>query len=141
MKTEKRKTGKSKDGREMHYSAGVIVECDGKYLMEDRKNIPYGFACPAGHVDEGEDPKDAGIREVFEETGVKLEGAELLFEEEISWNYCKSAQVHYWYLFKAKTNYSALVFNEEETKSLNWYIVEEIKKLNLEPVWKYWRNR
>ena len=31
------KLGKSKDGREMHYSAGVIVECNSKYLMLDRK--------------------------------------------------------------------------------------------------------
>jgi len=32
MKSSLKKIGKSSDGREMHYSAGVIVECNGKYI-------------------------------------------------------------------------------------------------------------
>jgi 8-oxo-dGTP pyrophosphatase MutT (NUDIX family) len=135
---KKFKLGKSKDGREMHYSAGVIVECNGKYLMLDRKNPPPGFACPAGHVDEGEKPKVAAIREVFEETGIKLEDVEFICEEKISWNYCKSATVHYWYLYKAKVFSEDFVLDKEEEKSLSWYTIDEIKKLNLEQVWKYW---
>lgn len=138
MENKPMKLGKSKDGREMHYSTGVIVECNGKYLMLDRKNPPPGFACPAGHIDEGEEPKVAAIREVFEETGIKLGNIEFVCEEEISWNYCKSATVHYWYLYKADVLSENLVFNEEEEKSLAWYSVDEIKKLNLEEVWKYW---
>ncbi len=135
----KMKLGKSKDGREMHYSAGVIVECNGKYLMLDRKNPPPGFACPAGHVDENEEPKVAAIREVYEETGIKLENVEFICEEEIPWNYCKSdIGVHYWYLYRASVLSENFVLEEEEEKSLAWYTVDEIKKLNLEPVWKYW---
>jgi 8-oxo-dGTP pyrophosphatase MutT (NUDIX family) len=139
MKYIPMKLGKSKDDKEMHYSAGVIVECNGKYLMLDRKNPPPGFACPAGHIDEGEEPKIAAIREVFEETGIKLEDVEFVCEEEVPWNYCKSGvEVHYWYLYKASTLSENFVLEEEEEKSLAWYTVEEIKKLNIEPVWKYW---
>ncbi len=67
----------------MHYSAGVIVTHDGKILMLDRKNPPPGFACPAGYVDEGEDPKSAALREVFEETGIKLPDAVFILEKEL----------------------------------------------------------
>ena len=133
------KLGKSSDGREMHYSAGVIVECNGKYLLLDRKNPPPGFACPAGHVDEGEEPKTAAIREVSEETGIELKDVEFICEEEISWNYCKSGtEIHYWYLYKANVVSEDFIFYKEEAKSLAWYTVEEVKKLNLEQVWKYW---
>lgn len=135
---EKKKTGKSSDGREMHYSAGVIVECNGKYLMLDRRNPPPGFACPAGHIDEGEEPEVSARREVYEETGIKLGDIEFVCEEEILWNYCKSATVHYWYLYKAKVSSENFILAEKEEKSLAWYTKDEIKKLNLEPVWKYW---
>lgn len=134
----KKKIGISSDGREMHYSAGVILTFEGKILMLDRTNPPPGFACPAGHVDEGEDPKITALRETFEETGIKLPDVEFVCEEEVSWNYCKSATVHYWYLYKTNVSSEDLIWNEEESKSLAWYTVEQVQKLNLEPVWQYW---
>jgi len=134
-----RKVGKSKDGREMHYSAGVIVSHEGKYLMLDRKNPPPGFAAPAGHIDEGEEPKAAALREVFEETGIQLKDAEFICEEELPWDYCKGGtQVHYWYLYKAEAPTEKFILDEEEEKSLAWYTRDELKKLNLQDAWKYW---
>lgn len=136
---KKFKLGKSKDGREMHYSAGVIVECNGKYLMLDRKNFPPGFACPAGHIDEGEESKAAAIREVYEETGIKLKDVEFIYEGEIDSFKISQCQhlPHYWYLYKAKVFLEDFVLDKEEEKSLSWYTIDEIKKLNLEEVWKY----
>jgi len=136
---QKMKLGKSSDGREMHYSAGVIVECNGKYLMLDRENPPPGFACPAGHVDEDEEPKVAAIREVFEETGIKLEDIEFICEEEIDSFEISQCQnlPHYWYLYKVSVASEDFVLNKEEEKSLAWYTIDEIKKLNLEEVWEY----
>ncbi len=133
------KLGKSKDGREMHYSAGVIVECNSKYLMLDRKNPPPGFACPAGHIDEGEGPKTAAIREVFEETGIKLEDVEFVLEEEIDSFKISQCQnlPHYWYLYRASVDSEDFVLEKEEEKSLAWYTKDEIKNLNLEEVWEY----
>ncbi|MEZ4103546.1 MAG: NUDIX hydrolase [Candidatus Paceibacterota bacterium] len=102
---------------------------------------PPGFACPAGHVDEGEDAKVAALREVFEETGIKIDDAEFLFEEEVPWNYCRSAGVHYWYVYKAEVSNMEINRQEEETKSAGWYTVEEMKNLPLEEVWKYFYEK
>ncbi len=138
---EIKKTGTSSDGREMHYSAGIIVECNGRYLLLDRISPPPGFACPAGHIDEGEDPREACLRELREETGIVSSDIEFICEEEIPWNYCKSAEAHYWYLYKASVESESVVLEKEGAKSIGWYSAEEMKGLNLEKVWEYWLKK
>lgn len=132
------KIGKSSDGKEMHYSAGIIIECNNKYLLLDRINPPPGFACPAGHIDIGEDPKTAVLRELKEETGIILDNAKFICEEEIPWNYCKSVTVHYWYLYCASVDSEDAVIDTDEAKSMRWYTVPEMKGLKLEEVWLHW---
>jgi len=134
------KVGKSKDGKEMHYSVGVIIEHNGKYLLMDRVSPPPGFASPAGHIDEGEEPNEAAIREIREETGINIAQKDLEFicEEEIPWNYCRSIKGHYWYLYRATVDNEDIVIEKKEAKSMNWYTKEEMKELKLEEVWSYW---
>lgn len=133
------KKGTARNGQEMHYSVGAVIEQDGKYLLIERNVPPLGFASIAGHVDEGEDNiAKAMIREVEEESGLKVISYEFLKEEELDWNWCsKGVNVHYWYVFKCKVEGTFKV-NEREVNSIAWYTPEEIAKLNLEPVWKYW---
>lgn len=125
-------------GERMHYSVGALIERDGKYLLIDRAVPPLGFAGVAGHVDEGEDAPQSLEREVKEESGLEINNYKLLFEEELDWNWCsKGVKSHYWYLFKCDVS-GELERSKRETKSIGWYNGEEIKKLNLEPVWEYW---
>jgi 8-oxo-dGTP diphosphatase len=51
-----------------------------KVLLIQRGNHPYkGFWCqPGGFVDDGESTQDAAVRELEEETGVKLESSNVL---------------------------------------------------------------
>jgi len=132
------KQGKGRDGKLMHYSVGALIKKDGKYLLIDRVQPPFGFAGIAGHIDEGENPEQALKREVEEESGLKIEKYKLLFEEELDWNWCsKGVGIHYWYLYECDVS-GKIKENYTETKSIGWYSAEEIKKLKLEPVWEYW---
>ena len=134
----KEKEGKTKEGGTLHYATGALIERDGKYLLIDRAIPPFGFAGPAGHVDEGEDALQALAREVKEEVGLDISKPELLFEEELHWNWCsKGVTSHHWHLFKCNAS-GDIKRSEGETKSVGWYTKEEIKNLKLEPVWEHW---
>ena len=132
------KTDKSKNGETMHYSVGAVIMQNKKYLLIDRAIPPFGFAGPAGHIDQNETPEIALYREVSEETGLKILDYKLLLEEEIDWNTCnKGINTHYWYLYEC-TVLGQLIHNELEAKTIGWYSKDEIKNLKLEPVWAYW---
>ncbi|HAV11037.1 MAG TPA: hypothetical protein DCX32_00600 [Candidatus Moranbacteria bacterium] len=123
----------------MHKSAGAIIKNDkGKILMLERTKFPFGWACPAGHVDEGEKPEDAMVREVWEETGLSVKEYELLFHEFVEWNECsRGVRGHDWSLFEA-IEWEGEAVSNSESKNMKWVGVDEIKGLELEPVWKYW---
>ncbi len=134
----KPKEGTTRDGKLMHFSAGALIERGGKYLLIDRAIPPFGFAGVAGHVDEGENERQAALREIEEEVGLEAADLKLLFEEELDWNWCsKGVTSHYWYLFECRVD-GDLKRSEEETKSAGWYSKKDIKTLKLEPVWEYW---
>ncbi|CAM3790243.1 NUDIX hydrolase [Polynucleobacter arcticus] len=52
-----------------HITASGLVIKDGKALLIFHPHLKRWFQ-PGGHIDEGETPIEAAIREVFEETGV-----------------------------------------------------------------------
>ena len=132
------KEAKSKNNQPMHFSVGALIQKDDKYLLVDRVVPPLGFAGLAGHVDEGEEQLVAIKREVEEESGLKVKECQLLFEEELDWNWCaRGFNVHFWFLYTCQVS-GKIRWNKRESKSIGWYAPEEIKKLNLEPVWGYW---
>ena len=59
----------------------VIVDGDGRVLLiqrSDKSTRPHGWDLPGGGVDRGEDPRDAAVREVGEETSLKVHTLKLL---------------------------------------------------------------
>ncbi len=135
------KIGKSKDEHMMHYSVGAIIRRDGRILMIDRAVIPFGFACPAGHIEENESVEEALKREIAEESGMTLIKSKFLFEEEADGNICsRGVAVHYWYVYDCECEGEPRLFPTEE-KSIGWYSPEEIRELALEPVWERWLKK
>jgi ADP-ribose pyrophosphatase YjhB (NUDIX family) len=63
------------------YSASyLILKKEGKFLLMKRKNTGFKdgmYSLVSGHVDEGENFKDAMIREAKEEVGIEIEKEEL----------------------------------------------------------------
>lgn len=55
--------------------SGGLIEKDGKILLIKRTHNPFknNYNLPSGHVNNNENPEDAAIREVYEETGLKVE--------------------------------------------------------------------
>jgi 8-oxo-dGTP diphosphatase len=57
----------------MSYRAGIILVQDDKIaLIERHRSGLHYFAFPGGHVDEGETPEQAAIRETQEELGLQV---------------------------------------------------------------------
>lgn len=63
-------------------AAFVILERDGKILLARRANTGYAdgmYQMPSGHVEAGELPHEAAIREAKEEVGVDIDPRNLSF--------------------------------------------------------------
>jgi 8-oxo-dGTP diphosphatase len=57
----------------MSYRAGIILLQDDKVALIERYRLGlHYFAFPGGHVDEGETPEQAAIRETQEELGLQV---------------------------------------------------------------------
>lgn len=122
----------------VHYTVGAVIQKDGKYLLIDRAVPPYGFAGIAGHVDDGETANQALVREVKEESGLTVVTHHLLFEERLDWNWCsRGVTGHHWYVYACDVR-GTIQKNVRETKSIGWYVPEEMKHLTFEPAWRYW---
>lgn len=139
MTTTLPKTGKASNGALLHYSVGAIIQDrSGEIFMMDRKFEPYGYACMAGHIDVGEEPLAALMREGREELSTELQEVTFLREQEVLWNRCYKAPSHYWYLYRASVDRSQVRINPEEAHRGGWFSPEQLRTLPLEPVWKHW---
>lgn len=64
---------------DLRVAAYAVVERRGKILLTHwRRGHLHGWTLPGGGIDPGEDPRDAVVREVFEETGLEARVGKLL---------------------------------------------------------------
>lgn len=85
-----------------HESVGVIVSNQKKQiLLIERTIYPYGHTIPAGHLETGEIPEKAAIRELFEETRIKTSTLNHFIDEDIDIDPCRrGADKHRWHIYK-----------------------------------------
>lgn len=107
----------------------MFVWQDGKLLLIERARFPFGFAVPAGHVDGDSTFEIGAVRELKEEVGLDVNELTLIAEGRKE-NQCRreGGSWHYWKLYKAETD-GDLISSRVETKQVNWYTKEQIKKL------------
>lgn len=122
-----------------HKSAGAIIRNKkGEILMLERIYEPFGWAGPAGHIDEGETPEQAMIREIKEEVNLEVKEYKLLAHEYIPWNCCYRGEGHDWFLFEVTLWEGKPKRAEEEASAMKWMSKEKLQKHTLEEIWKYW---
>lgn len=142
-----------------HTSVGIHVWRDCKLLLIERRKFPFGFAPPAGHVDDRPSFEAAAEEELKEEVGLQVKSLRLIFEGKKD-NPCRreSGTWHYWKIYNGEVE-GEVQRSSEETKQAGWCSKEEIDNLakrteqylegkvseeewqkspGLEPVWYQW---
>ena len=104
--------------------AGGIIEKDGKYLLvqETQEHCRGQWNIPAGGVDDGENVIDAAKREVFEETGCKVEITGIL---EIINKNLEDIDVII-FIFDTKLIEENIQIDGVEISDVKWFSYEEI---------------
>lgn len=117
------------DGTYWHESAGVILIAEGKVLVGMRRIYPFGISVSAaGHVDAGERPEAAAIRELREETGIRVERLErIIVEHGFAGDSCRRGSDHHlWHLYRARVPVRPEVVPCDEASEMTWLTPEEI---------------
>lgn len=142
-----------------HTSVGMLVFRDDKLLVIERRKPPYGFAPPAGHVDERSSFDEAAREELREEVGLEANHLALAAEGKKN-NPCRRpcGTWHYWKIYRATVT-GRVRRSHDETKQVRWCSPVELERLagrtraylagmisdddwmrspGLEPVWMDW---
>lgn len=114
-------------------NAGIVIfNAKGEVLVGERIGLKGSWQFPQGGIDKDEAPKDAAIRELFEEVGIQ--NAEFVYEipEWISYDFPKNfeipmakkyaGQIQKWFLFywDHPSNECNLHIHEQEFESVEF---------------------
>lgn len=112
-----------------HTSVGMLVWRDDKILLIERKRPPFGFAPPAGHIDNDSTFEEAVKRELKEEVGLEVKDMGLVAEGRKE-NKCRreDGAWHYWKIYKVDAD-GEILRNQDETKQAGWYDKEQLNLL------------
>jgi ADP-ribose pyrophosphatase YjhB (NUDIX family) len=110
-------------------SVGIVVRRAGQLLLIERRKRPYGWAPPAGHVNDGETYLQAGLRELREEVGLGATHLTLIHRATYG-NRCRrpGGDWHDWKVYDAVTA-GEPVRSADETRALRWATPAELAEL------------
>lgn len=115
------------DGADIHYGCGVIIVKEGKILCAKREDD--GTICgPGGHLEEGETPEQATVREAQEEFSITpLNLLPLGAYEASQGRYCNSK------LYFTDTYTGEPATDEDEMHNARWMTLDELRDEKLFP--------
>ncbi|MEN8252968.1 MAG: NUDIX domain-containing protein [Patescibacteria group bacterium] len=123
----------------LHKLGKLIVACeayiihDGKVLMhkraEDKKKFPGFWIGPGGHVESGEDVLTTAIREVEEETGVKVKADDIKLKVLAFHHHLDREEVWMEYLFRATIPENQKPISTHEGES-EWIEIAKLLKMD-----------
>jgi 8-oxo-dGTP diphosphatase len=118
--------------------AGIVIK-DAKILLMHRiYNGKEYYVIPGGHIQKGEDPKVAVLREIEEETSIIAKNPELVFEFR---NYKKGTNGNFDFYYTCEYVSGEPTLGGEEKMKNNpenfyepmWVEVSKVKELNILP--------
>ena len=118
--------------KKTNHAVKAVIYSDDKFLLQlrDQKQgifYPGVWGLFGGSVDDGEKPIDALKRELFEEIGLEIKDAKLLF----SWNHDKYNSILHFFLVPLTVELEKLCLNEGQGMDL--FSIEQIKRLPITP--------
>lgn len=116
-----------------------FVQKSGKVLLvqrdeEECSDAHLKWEFPGGKVDFGETPKDSVVREIFEETGVKVKINRLLpFVQTSYWKYSWGKQQTLCFVYLCDFLRQENVKGDHHVKDVAWVELNKVKKLSALP--------
>lgn len=125
-----------KPNRPTHLGANLLLEWDGKLLLERRRDCDQ-WGLPGGGMKNWEDPYEGIIRELWEETGIRLPRS--AFQKvKVFGDYGRIASFRdgsVWrmvvYLFRAEIKEEPKLRKSAESKELRFFSREELKNIQI----------
>lgn len=126
-----------------HFCASVfIINPEDKKILLIKHKKNRKWTQPGGHIEYDETPEEAALREVYEETGlkVKLLGDRFPREEDyirplgIQKNRHSNGETHVDIIYAAIPNHSTEeILNAEESDDIGWFSREELDSIDVFP--------
>jgi len=113
-----------------HTSVGMLVWQNDNLLLIERRNPPFGFAPPAGHVDQDSSFEKAALRELEEEVGLEVKSLKMIIEGRKE-NKCRreDGNWHHFKIYECITD-GCIKRSLRETKAVGWYSRERLAELS-----------
>lgn len=123
---------------EKHFCVSVFVynRQTRKFLLVHHKKMGV-WVQPSGHVEINESPEEAAIREVYEETGLKIKllgerkprDCDYILPLAIQKNVVQENHIHMDFVYVAyvEDGEDKLTLNENESTGIEWFSFKEIK--------------
>jgi len=112
-------------------AAGVVLDGDGRVLL-GRRSDTGNWGLPGGIIDPGEEPADAAVREIYEETGV-IAVPEALAAVSVSGvvTYPNGDVVQYLeVLFRCRAAGGSARVNDSESVEVSWHALDNLPDLD-----------
>jgi 8-oxo-dGTP pyrophosphatase MutT (NUDIX family) len=112
-------------------AAGVVLDADGRVLL-GRRSDTGNWGLPGGIIDPGEEPADAAVREIYEETGV-IAVPEALAAVSVSGvvTYPNGDVVQYLeVLFRCRATGGTARVNDSESVEVSWHALDDLPELD-----------
>jgi 8-oxo-dGTP pyrophosphatase MutT (NUDIX family) len=113
-------------------AAGVVLDADGRVLLGRRSDTGQ-WGLPGGIIDPGEEPADAAVREIYEETGV-IAVPEALVAVTVSGliTYRNGDMVQYLeILFRCRATGGTARVNDSESVEVGWHALDRLPDLDV----------